>query len=525
VTAGTLVIAHPNALGSGGLQFGSTVGATSITSGAVLDLNGQQSVNEVITVRGTGISSVGALINNSATAASISNGVHSISTTPGGVHSTVPDVILSGNATAVATLGLSAASFTINGGTTQYSAAPTVTITGGGGTGATATATLTSGVVSGITITNAGVGYTSAPTVAFSGGTVTNALINPTGTGNATNFIVSGIQVTNPGSGYTSAPSVTFSSGTGTTATANMSAAILAANSSIGGSGDIGIHPGISGAFTLTKVGAGTLTLHGANTHGTTTINAGRLALIGSLTSNLTTNAAIFAPQGTPSTTANLTQASTATFQIRLNSSTVGSGYDQLTVNGTTVSLNGALDLICGPNLAPGSTFTILNKTSTGAITGTFAGKANNSTFTDDGYTGNDIVLTLITTPIEQWRFTNYGSVLNTGTGLDTADTDFDGTSNLMEYATKMNAAANDTVPQSATKNGSNLEYLYTKNKSATDVTFTVEWSDDFTTWSTVGVSAPTILSDNGTTQQIKVTVPAGSGVAKRFVHLKVTRP
>jgi autotransporter-associated beta strand protein len=533
VTAGTLVIAHPNALGSGGLQFGSTVGATSITSGAVLDLNGQQSVNEVITVRGTGISSVGALINNSATAASISNGVHSISTTPGGVHSTVPDVILSGNATAVATLGLSAASFTINGGTTQYSAAPTVTITGGGGTGATATATLTSGVVSGITITNAGVGYTSAPTVAFSGGTVTNALINPTGTGNATNFIVSGIQVTNPGSGYTSAPSVTFSSGTGTTATANMSAAILAANSSIGGSGDIGIHPGISGAFTLTKVGAGTLTLHGANTHGTTTINAGRLALSGSLTSNLTTNAAIFAPQGIPSTTANLTQASTATFQIRLNSSTVGSGYDQLTVNGTTVSLNGALDLICGPHLAPGSTFTILNKTSPGLITGTFAGKANNSTFTDDGYTfqityaggtGNDVVLTLITTPIEQWRFTNYGSVLNTGTALDTADTDGDGVANLLEYATKMNPAANDVAPQSATKNGTNLEYIYTKNKAATDVTFAVEWSDDFTTWSTAGVTQALVPgSDNGVTQQWKATLPAGVN-GKRFVRLRVTR-
>jgi autotransporter-associated beta strand protein len=534
VSAGTLILGHASALGSGGLQLGNTLGATSITAGATLDLNGQQSVNEVITVRGTGVSTVGALINNSPNAASIASGVvSSISTTAGGIHSTVPDVILSGNATAVATLGLSAASFTINGGTTQYSAAPTATITGGGGTGATATATLTSGVVSGITITNAGVGYTSAPTVAFSGGTVTNALINPTGTGNATNFIVSGIQVTNPGSGYTSAPSVTFSSGTGTTATANMSAVILGANSSIGGSGDIGIHPGISGAFTLTKVGAGTLTLHGANTHGTTTINAGRLALSGSLTSNLTTNAAIFAPQGTPSTTANLTQASTATFQVRLNSSTVGSGYDQLTVSGTTVSLNGSLDLVCGPNLAPGSTFTILNKTSAGLITGTFAGKANNSTFTDDGYTfrinytlgdGNDVVLTLITTPIEQWRFTNYGSVLNTGTALDTADTDGDAVSNLLEYATKMNTAANDVVPQSATKNGSNLEYIYTKNKAATDVTFTVEWSDDFTTWSTAGVTQALVPgSDNGVTQQILATLPAGVN-GRRFVRLRVTR-
>jgi autotransporter-associated beta strand protein len=37
-----------------------------------------------------------------------------------------------------------------------YTSAPTVTITGGGGTGATATATVVGGVVTGVTITNAG---------------------------------------------------------------------------------------------------------------------------------------------------------------------------------------------------------------------------------------------------------------------------------------------------------------------------------------------------------------------------------
>jgi hypothetical protein len=445
----------------------------------------------------------------------------------------VPEVIISGNATAVASLGLSVASFTISGGTTIYSTAPTVTITGGGGSGATATAVLTSGIVTSITLTNAGAGYTSSPTIAFSGGTVTTVGTNPTGIGNATNFVVVGIQVTNPGSGYTSAPGVTFSSGTGTTATANMSAAILATNSSIGGSGDLDLYPAVSGAVTLTKVGNGTLTLHGANTHGTTTVNAGRLALAGSLTSNLTTNAAIFAPQGTPSTTANLTQTSAASFQVRLNGSTVGSGYDQLNAGGN-VTLAGTLDLVCGPNLTPGTVFTILNKTSTGAISGTFLGRPQGSVWQEDGYTwilsytggtGNDVTVTLAT-PVEAWRFQVFGTITNTGLNADTSDKDADGTSNLLEYAMAMNPNIADSIPFNIEESGESLSVIFTLNKSATDLTYTIEWSENLTTWSTSAVTQALVPdSDNGITQQIKASVPYGTQLSRRFLRLKVTRP
>jgi autotransporter-associated beta strand protein len=473
----------------------------------------------------------------------------------------VPDVSISGGggsgATAVATLGLSAASFTISGGTAVYSVAPTVTITSGGGTGATANAVLTSGVVTGITMTNNGTGYTSAPTIAFTGGTVTTAGTNPTG--NATNFIVAGIQVTNPGSGYTSAPSVTFSSGSGTMATANLSLVTLGAASSIGGSGDIVINPGITGSTnTLTKVGAGTVTLAGANTYtGATTISAGTLVIAsthtsattvgnggtlmhpGSITGNvIIQSGGLDAPTtGTSlrSITGNFSLNSGGTLRVRLNGSTAGTQHDQVVVSGT-VTLGGALDVVCGPNLAPGSTFRILDKAGTTTTATTFTGKAENSTFVSaEGYTfrinynsgtGNDIVLTLITSAIEQWRFTNFGSMLNTGTGLDTLDGDGDGVSNLIEYATRMNPALNDVVPQSATKSASTIDFVYTKNKAATDVTFTVEWSDTLgNDWSTAGVGAPVVLSDNGTTQQIKVVVPAGTGSARRFVRLRVTSP
>lgn len=133
-------------------------------------------------------------------------------------------------------------------------------------------------------------------------------------------------------------------------------------------------------------------------------------------------------------------------------------------------------------------------------------------------------ILNVTGTPLQTWRQQHFGTAANSGNAADGFDPDHDGVLNLLEYGTNMTPTANDPVPHSATKTGTNLEYTYTKNKAATDVTFTVEWSDDLTTWSTAAVSAPTILSDNGVTQQIKVTVPAGVN-GRRFVHLKVTRP
>lgn len=105
-------------------------------------------------------------------------------------------------------------------------------------------------------------------------------------------------------------------------------------------------------------------------------------------------------------------------------------------------------------------------------------------------------------------------------------DSDSDGSTDFLEYATAMNPSTSDAAPISVSLTSTTLDFVYRKNKSATGLTFTVEWSDTLgNDWSTAGVSAPTILSDNGSTQQIRVSVPAGAGVTKRFVHLEVTRP
>ncbi|GAT31860.1 PEP-CTERM protein-sorting domain-containing protein [Terrimicrobium sacchariphilum] len=68
VNAGTLRIGHANALGS-------TAGGTTVSNGAVLDLNGQTVGAEALSITGTGISSSGALINSSGTAASYGGAV------------------------------------------------------------------------------------------------------------------------------------------------------------------------------------------------------------------------------------------------------------------------------------------------------------------------------------------------------------------------------------------------------------------------------------------------------------------
>jgi hypothetical protein len=99
---------------------------------------------------------------------------------------------------------------------------------------------------------------------------------------------------------------------------------------------------------------------------------------------------------------------------------------------------------------------------------------------------------------------------------------------NLLEFATGQNPNAADIALTTIVFNGSGFDFIYTRSKvaQAGGLAFAVVWSDTLApgSWSTSGVSSETVLSDNGTTQQVQVTVPA-SGVGRRFVRLEVTSP
>jgi len=102
----------------------------------------------------------------------------------------------------------------VSSGGSGYRTAPVVIFVGGGGTNAKATANISNGSVTSVTVSSGGSGYTAAPTVSFfseSGSGVTaTAVIDVLDSTNSfvVNGIVSDISITNAGNNYTKGSSV-----------------------------------------------------------------------------------------------------------------------------------------------------------------------------------------------------------------------------------------------------------------------------------------------------------------------------
>lgn len=164
----------------------------------------------------------------------------------------------------------------------------------------------------------------------------------------------------------------------------------------------------ISGNGGITKIGTGVSTFSGNNLYtGTTNITSGKLLVNGLQSpSNVSLNSTGvlggsgrvgvitgggtggITPGNSPgilNVTGNVAFASTNSFNVELNGTTVGTQYDQLNVTGS-VNLNSAtLNVVLGFTPTSGDSFTIIQ--SSAVLIGTFSGLPNGSTFSVGGNT------------------------------------------------------------------------------------------------------------------------------------------
>ena len=146
------------------------------------------------------------------------------------------------------------------------------------------------------------------------------------------------------------------------------------------------------------------------------------------------------------------------------------------------------------------------------------------------GETSRTLVVSATGTALTQaqvWRYSEFGTTANSGNAADSADPDGDGEVNLMEFSTGQSPLARTPAGDFLEKTATGLEFTYTRSKAAVadGMTFTVEWSDSLAagSWSNAGVTEQ-ILTDNGTVQTVKASLPAGSN-GKRFVRLRLIQP
>ncbi|MCX7002206.1 MAG: autotransporter-associated beta strand repeat-containing protein [bacterium] len=251
ISGGILQMGHASALGT-------TAGGTTVGNGGTLDLNGLAVGNEAVSISGVGMAGIGALANQSSSAASLSGPVTLAgAATIGCVNSYVP-LTLSGTITGTAALnktGLGLVVLSGNNAATLTGAGSTITVAGG---------TLKLGHANALGDISAGTTVEGSYTLDLNGFDVGAEPLTLAGTGLSTGG----------GGGTLVNSSATAARASGAiTLSGNASVKTTSGDITLSGTVDDGVN-----TFTLKKNGDYTLTLAGANTYGgVTTISAGTL--------------------------------------------------------------------------------------------------------------------------------------------------------------------------------------------------------------------------------------------------------
>ncbi len=421
----------------GSASAGSAAAAWEIAANNTLEVHG------VNTQLGS-LAGAGTLKNSSSTAATVTVGGSGSSSSFSGVidaGSGVLSLVKTGAGTlTLANTNTFAGKTTISGGTlsinadNRLGAAPGSNVTDqlilNGGTLAS-TASFTIGATRGTQLgANGGTIETAAATTLTMWSPISGSgSLTKTGAGtmllNAFSSFNGGLLI-NEGAVTTAATANRFSPGNAITIASGASLTINASQAigSLAGAGSVNLATGtltVSGASSkifsgivtgnggLTKSGAGTLTLSGVNSYsGSTSVTAGTLIVGDGISGSAADSAFTVSGSGTLSGSGTIGALVVSTggtvapgnspgvlvtdnfnldggnFLAELNGTTAGTQYDQIHVNGT-VSLAGLMSLSLGFNPEVNDIFFLILNDGSDAVTGTFTGLADNSTFSQDG--------------------------------------------------------------------------------------------------------------------------------------------
>ena len=537
-----------------------TATSTSITAiTATLGGNVTSDGGSAITERGVVYSITSAnndpLINGSGVTKVTATGTTGVFTAP--VTSLAPNTAYSFKAYAINSVGTTyttpAATFTTSTQAPTVTTATSASITStsatmGGNVTSDGGATITErGIVYSVTATNAdplinGTGVTKVTATGTTG--VFTAPV--TGLSPGTGYSFKAYAINSVGTTYTT-PAATFTTSTqAPTVTTATSASITSTSATMGGNvtsdgGATITERGIVYSVTATNAdplinGTGVTKVTATGTTGVFTApvtglspNTGysfKAYAINSVGTTYTSPAATFTtavmlPSATTlAATAISTTSVTLNGTITANNSSTAVSFDY----GTSISYGS--NAAATPATVTGSSSTSVGTSLTGLAPGTtyhFRVKGISGAGTTNGSDATFTTLSLL----QNWRLTNFGTSANSGNTADSADYDGDGIPNLVEYALNLNPTKSSKLPLTTVLNGANFECTYSRSTLAVNagVTVTVEWSNTLASgsWSSTGVTQ-NILSDDGTTQQVKALVPTNSASTK-FVHLSVTPP
>lgn len=128
---------------------------------------------------------------------------------------------------------------------------------------------------------------------------------------------------------------------------------------------------------------------------------------------------------------------------------------------------------------------------------------------------------------LETWRFTHFGTVLETATSATYANPDNDGFDNFFEFSVGTNPNSPNLYTPTLELVGGNMEFTYTRSKDAVayGVSFNVPWSEtlisteEFWDWN-YDDTVQTVISETATTETVKAVVPMGTA-GRRFLILE----